>query len=453
MAGSIAVLDIGKTNAKLAVVDSDGLVREGLSRTNAVHVLGGVRALDVSGIEAWLIESLGTLARETRIAAIVPVAHGASAAYLRGAHLAVHVLDYEAELPLETLVRYRLLRDPFAQTFSPPLSMGLNLGAQLYWQEDERPALRDESIRIVPWPQYWAWWLSGVAASEVTSLGCHTDLWSPASRDYSGLAKQQGWSTRFAPLRKAGDVLGRLRPELVAQTGLSPDCEILCGLHDSNAALLAARGVDAVADREFALVSTGTWFVAFASGISKWPPLDPLRDTLANIDVEGRPVPSARFMGGREYEAIMGADHAQTATIADAKAVVTRGVTTRPSFVEGSGPFPTAQGEIIGELRTPSERAALAALHLALMTVTSLDLIGAHGPVVLEGRFAANSIFASALASLCAPEPVLVSARADGIALGAARLRFPALRFASTRVVPLPFDIGSYAAAWRARAN
>jgi sugar (pentulose or hexulose) kinase len=453
MAESIVVFDIGKTHARLAVVDSDGRVKEGPSRVNAVRDADGVRTLDVAGIEAWLIESLGVIAREARVAAIVPVAHGASAAYLRGAVLATPVLDYESELPPETLAAYRSLRDPFAHTLSPSLPMGLNLGAQLYWQENEQPALRGESTRIVPWPQYWAWWLSGVAVSEVTSLGCHTDLWSPEVRDYSDLAKRQSWHARFAPLRKAADVLGRIRPELAARTGLPPDCEILCGLHDSNAALLAARGIDAVAGREFALVSTGTWFVAFASGASSWPRLDPLRDTLANVDVEGRPVPSARFMGGREYEAITGGDYAHAATLADAQAVVARGVTARPAFVAGSGPFPAAKGEIVGELRTPSERASLASVQLALMTATSLDLIGARGSVVLEGRFATDAVFSAALASLLVPEPVLVSARADGIALGAARLRFPALRFASTRVAPLPFEIGAYAAAWRAHAG
>jgi L-fuculokinase len=35
--------------------------------------------------------------------------------------------------------------------------------------------------------------------------------------------------------------------------------------------------------------------------------LDPADDTLANVDVEGRPVATARFMGGREYAAIAGA--------------------------------------------------------------------------------------------------------------------------------------------------
>jgi sugar (pentulose or hexulose) kinase len=452
MAERIAVLDIGKTHSKLALVDSDGRVTEGPSRANAVEKSTGMRSLDVAGIEGWLIDSLRALAGRNDISAIVPVAHGATAAYLRNGRLATPVLDYESEPPGEVLSTYRAMRDPFDETFSPPLPMGLNLGAQLFWQEQATPALRDQDVSILPWPQYWAWFLSGVMASEVTSLGCHADLWMPDAQTFSRLAKAQGWDKRFALQRRAGEILGRIQPQLAEATGLSPQCEVHCGLHDSNAALLAARGIGAVAGREFALVSTGTWFVAFSSGASTWPALDPARDTLANVDVEGRAVPSSRFMGGREYEAITGADFSQAATIDDAKALVSRGVTTRPSFAPGSGPFPTAKGAVIGETKTPGERAALASLHLALMTHTSLDLIGAKGPVVLEGRFAADPVFPMALASLRAPAPVLVSERADGIALGAARLRFPSLQFKSRVVDALPFDIGAYAAAWRARA-
>ena len=49
------------------------------------------------------------------------------------------------------------------------------------------------------------------------------------------------------------------------------------------------------------MVSTGTWVVIFAVG-GDLDHLDPKRDTLANVDALGRAVPSARFMGGREFE-------------------------------------------------------------------------------------------------------------------------------------------------------
>ena len=101
---------------------------------------------------------------------------------------------------------------------------------------------------LVPWAQYWAWWLSGTAVSEVTSLGCHSDLWSPDAADWSPLAKAQGWDQRFAPLAKAGDVIGTISPALAAATGLPATVKVLAGLHDSNAALMAARGFAEIAE-------------------------------------------------------------------------------------------------------------------------------------------------------------------------------------------------------------
>ena len=40
------------------------------------------------------------------------------------------------------------------------------------------------------YPQYWAYRLTGVLANEVTSLGCHTDLWN-----YRAGGFLDAWST------------------------------------------------------------------------------------------------------------------------------------------------------------------------------------------------------------------------------------------------------------------
>ena len=71
------------------------------------------------------------------------------------------------------------------RTGSPALPLGLNLGAQLFYQESLNPTLLARAAIVMPWPQYWSWLLSGVAASEVTSLGCHTDLWNPLTGTHS----------------------------------------------------------------------------------------------------------------------------------------------------------------------------------------------------------------------------------------------------------------------------
>src|SRR5262249_36264183 len=147
-------------------------------------------------------------------------------------------------------------------TGSPCLPAGLNLGAQLYWLDGLDPD-RTRAGRIVTWPQFWSWRLSGVASTEISSLGTHTDLWCPASACASPLAKRQGWAERLAPLRHASAVQGPVTPEWRDRCGLPASCAVLCGVHDSNAALLAARLYDEMQD--VTVLSTGTWFVAMRS--------------------------------------------------------------------------------------------------------------------------------------------------------------------------------------------
>ena len=64
----------------------------------------------------------------------------------------------------------------------------------------------------------------------------------------------------------------------------------------------------------------------------------------------------------------------------------------------------------------------MAAIYCALMTDYCLDLLGARGDVIVEGRFAANEAFTSILAALRAPECVLRSSDQIGTLRGAAAL-------------------------------
>jgi hypothetical protein len=196
-------------------------------------------------------------------------------------------------------------------------------------------------------------------------------------------------------------------------------------------------------------VSTGTWFVALQSGATNPVMLDPARDTLGNVDVDGNVTPSSRFMGGREYETILAEALGAVPSLADAAKVVSGSVMAQPSFVAHCGPFPEAKGKVTGEARSPEERAALASLYLALMQDVALDLIGAEGPLLIEGRFANDSVFTGALARLRAGQPVFRCALGDGIALGAAGLRNVQIKPPPPEpVAPLPFDLAAYKERW-----
>ncbi|GGB03104.1 carbohydrate kinase [Brucella endophytica] len=445
----IAVLDIGKTNAKAVIVDT-GTAKEVVARTTPNRVLSGppYPRYNIEALWTFFIESLAEFANTPGFDAISITTHGASAALLGRHGLVMPVLDYEHSYPDEIRESYASLRPDFSETASPYLSGGLNLGAQLHYQKTAFPDLFANVQTILTYPQYWAWRLTGIAACEATSLGCHTDLWNPRAGDFSSLVDRLEIRPLLAPVRAAFDALGPVLPEIAQAIGLDKPIPVHCGIHDSNASLLPH-----LIRREppFAVVSTGTWVVIFGVG-GHAECLDPERDTLVNVDAYGRPVPSARFMGGREFE-LLTKDSPATLdeAIAALPDILSRMTMVLPSVVKGSGPFPARDMTWLNaESLSPSARYAAASLYAALMTDVSLGLVGAHGPVIVEGPFAKNRIYTAALASLTGRE-VLALPGSTGTSLGAAMLAGmqPSASLPEPNDLAMPATFTAYAERWR----
>jgi sugar (pentulose or hexulose) kinase len=178
--------------------------------------------------------------------------------------------------------------------------------------------------------------------------------------------------------------------------------------------------------------------------------LDPARDLLVNVNALGQAVPSARFMGGREYETIRAGSDARP-TEADRAAVLDRGIALLPAVEAGSGPFAGRAAGWTEEPPTAGARNLALSHYLAMMTDTCLGLIGARGPAIIEGPFARNPDYLQMLASLRAGG-VEVAQSATGTSVGAALLCLPRRAAPATREVPAPPDAGrlaAHAARWR----
>ncbi len=445
---ALIVLDIGKTNVKLALVDAAGRGIAEARRPNAILHDGPYPHHDIEGIWDWMLATCRGFAKQADVSAIVPVTHGATAALVDDAGLVLPVLDYEAALPG---LDYEALRPPYAETCSPLLPAGLNLGRQLAWLQQHHPEQFARARHILMYPQYWAWRLCGVAAGEATSLGCHTDLWDPLCQTYSSLVARMGWQDKLPPISAPSASLGTLRADVAQASGLSPECEVLCGIHDSNASLVRYLGCEN-ADMPRTVLSTGTWVIAAAFGTE----LNGLRedaDMLANTNALGQPVACMRFMGGREFGALAG-DQPATCSYLQLEQMVARGTMAIPCFAEGGGPFAGRAGRIDGPAPVDAgERFALATLYCVLMTDYCLDALGARGPVTVEGSFTANPWFGPLLAGLRPQQALSYSDDASGTTCGGWLLRYPGTTPPGATVAKPPRAIAgldAYRARWRA---
>lgn len=366
----IAVVDIGKTNAKVVLVGPDGAEREERRLPNTVRSGPPYPHFDTDALVDFVLGALSVLSAEIR--AIVPVTHGACAALVDddGA-LVLPVLDYEHDGP--DTARDSYAPPPFEHTGSPALPGGLNVGAQLHWLSRLHPHAVGRARHLLMWPQWWAWRLSGVAAGEVTSLGCHTDLWAPHDGTPSCLSRSRGWDRLIPPIRRADEVLGPILPEIARVTGLPSDTPVLTGIHDSNASLLPYLG-----GSPCGVLSTGTWIIAMAVGGER-KTLDPAEDMLVNVAFDGRPVPTARFMGGRDRDRDLALGR-------------------KPEDVDREN---------------------------GLRAARRLSAIGACGPTYVEGPFSASDAFIEAVADATGRD--VVAAAGAGTTRGAAQLAMRAV--------------------------
>ncbi|MDJ0683177.1 MAG: sugar kinase [Alphaproteobacteria bacterium] len=464
----VAVIDAGSTNTKLFLFgpELDLLAEE---TAPSVHPHGPpYRWIDPAPVLGLIQAGLARFDRIAPVDMVIPCAHGSALALLDAdGDLALPIMDYEAEPPTDIVEGYANLAPDFSEVFAPTNPGGLTLGRQLYWQETAFPDAFASVRTILPWGQYIAYRLTGVARSEVSALGAQTHLWDVTENRFSSLAQARGWADRFAPIAPAWKTLGTLNPP-VAGADFTGEARVVTGIHDSNANLLRfmAGGVAG-----FTLLSTGTWIIGFDTD-ADIRGLDPRYDLVSNTTIFGAPIASCRFMGGREFGLIAEGETAAQASLGAVEELIGRGVFALPSFTDSGGPAPGTggQGRIIGaEGFAPGDRASLAALYCALMSAESLRALGTDCPVIVDGPFAENPTYLACLAGLipdrCVKALSAVGGSVAGLAQGSAEgaallalivpdgaLPHRALNLSEIAPPNLP-NLAAYQAAWRSRAG
>jgi rhamnulokinase len=118
----------------------------------------------------------------------------------------------------------------------------------------------DAARTLLMVPDLLTYWLTGEVGAEVTNAST-TGLYDVRSGDWAhSFAERLGLPPGILPpLRRPGDVIGTLRPDVAAETGLPEALPVTAvGSHDTASAVLA---VPARHDR-FGYVSCGTWSLA-----------------------------------------------------------------------------------------------------------------------------------------------------------------------------------------------
>ncbi len=465
-AGTVAVLDVGKTNVKLNAVTADGVVLETLGVANPVLPGPPWRHHDLESLGEWVFSSLAKLGRRHPLQTFVAAGHGSGGVLVGddpdvAAGAALPMIDYEQPVPEKIQLGYAPLSGSFFDRGSATMHSATHQARQLYWMQEHAP----DAVAAARWylglPQYWAWRLSGVAASEASLLGAQSHLWNVAERRFSPIVGARFWQRLMPGFADAWQVLGPVRPPLARRHGLPENLRVLTGGHDSS---LNHYRYHAAGLTDFIVVSTGTWIVAF-SGRTPLERFDERRGMTLNSDVFGRPLGGVLTMGGREFSHVAGREPPEAAVPDDVVlGLIAKRTMAMPSFGDDDGLFPESagRGRISGPPpETPIERKALALLYCALLTAECVEALGPGPLVVLDGSFLRDPLYARLVAALMPSRRVRFNLDAYGVASGAALLANEGRRQAPAplsladpgSISHLSPAVAVYASQWRARAR
>jgi sugar (pentulose or hexulose) kinase len=293
------VFDIGKTQKKLIVFDhSYAVIRERSIELATVVDEDGFECDDVGAIAEWVRREWASLYADPafNIAGLNFTSYGATVVNIDEEGMVVtplyNYLKPVAPDILEAFYEKFGSREKFAvQTCSPPLGM-LNAGFQLYWLKYHRPQLFRHIRFSVFLPQYLSYLFCGVKNTDLTSLGCHTGLWSFQHADLHPWVYDE-WLQNLIPTVTKDHIAGYL------ENG-NGRVAVGVGLHDSSAALLPYLYLS---EEPFILLSTGTWAITLNPfNRSPLTPEELLNDVLVYMLPNGDPVKAARFLLGPEHD-------------------------------------------------------------------------------------------------------------------------------------------------------
>ncbi len=387
---NIAVLDIGKTHAKVILFDAIKLEELSVFQSNNTVLQDSLYPhFNVEFLKKFIIKSLKELAKKFSVDSIFTSTHGACMALMSKGDLALPVLDYEFQGPNQLNEEYNKLRPAFSQTGTPRMDAGLNLGAQLYWQNKFFSDDFSKVDQILFWPQFWSYWLSGIAASEMSYASSHSDLWDIRQKKFIDL-NTYGINSKveYPPLRSASTILGPLKKDLAHETGLPQNIPVYCGAHDSSLALVSASLNQPM---PCTILSTGTWVTIFALG-SNQTEIPEQIGLMISCDCFGNLVPNFRFPAGKIYENLMqkqnkNNDEVSKVKVSDISLINFENAENARLINNKSNKEINFQ-----DIKTSELEKTISQI-LANQTLNGSKVISAEGPMICSGPFVNNQMY------------------------------------------------------------
>lgn len=428
----ILIFDVGKTNKKVVIFDEQyHLVFEENIQLPETTDEDGDPCENVNVLSDWIQRSFWKISSNTDydIRAIGFSAYGASFVHVNDyyepvAPLYNYLKPFPEDLKSQFYEQYGGETNVSKQTASPVLGH-LNSGMQLYWLKYRKPDIYYQVKFSLHLPQFLSYLITAGVYSDITSIGCHTNLWDFSRWDYHAWIYEEGIDVKLAPVYNGNDVMH------ISYGG--KQIPVGVGLHDSSAALIPY--LQSVKE-PFILISTGTWCISL-NPFNQNPLTDEelQQDCLFYISYEGKPVKASRLFAGYEHEAQTkklakhyntDADHYRTIEYnADLMTTIRQKNHPVTRQEEGSAMLKKSLfgSRDLSDITSYEEAYHQLIADLITQQIVSTQLVLKDTPVkkvFVDGGFSKNSIYMRLLADAFADVEVYASSVSLATAMGAA---------------------------------
>lgn len=433
----VAIFDIGKTNKKLLVFDTQyNVVKEESARFEEIVDEDNFPCEDIDKLSAWILSKFNELQSSDKflLKGVNFSTYGASVVYIdnsekRIGHLYNYLKPYPDELMHEFKARYADDAGFAAETCSPVMGH-LNAGMQLYWLKYTRPEIYSRVSSVLHFPQYLSFLLTGKKAAEMTNVGCHSLMWNFQTMKYHSWLEKEAIRSKLAEITP-GSYAVKVKSKQSAD-GIA----IGTGLHDSSAAIIPYLSSFT---EPFVILSTGTWTISLNPFNKQLPGDDELaKGCVSYLSYHGNPVKTTMLFAGNDHDQ-------QVAAIANHfnvdvdffKTVSADHKIISQCWQEAENAALLQQSDIITSATTPSlfqQRnmsdfdSAARAYHQLLADIVYQQMISTNmvlkgsdvQNIYVDGGFCRNNIYMQYIADAFPGKKVYATSMIQGTSLGAA---------------------------------
>jgi sugar (pentulose or hexulose) kinase len=295
----ITIFDIGKTNKKIFLFDENyDLVYEKSEVLPETTDEDGDPCENVEALSKWIIGSLNEVLanKDFEVKAVNFATYGASFVFVNNdGTSALPLYNYLKKYPEDLKKKFYDKyggETAFSLATASPVLGSLNSGMLLYRLKNEKPKIFSKIKYALHLPQYISFLISKITYSDLTSIGCHTNLWDFKEGKYHSWLSAEGIEKKLAPIIPANHTNEIEIKKKKIQIGI--------GLHDSSAALIPYL---MNFSEPFALISTGTWCITLNPfNQSSLTETELKQDCLCYLQYNGHTVKASRLFAGHFHD-------------------------------------------------------------------------------------------------------------------------------------------------------